>query len=108
VSDPERQWIARLESEKPVQPEEIDETPLGRVREVVGGTAVVVGGMLGLLGVFAEDARFLRIAALAVLAVAGLVIAALRHRQGSAIASDWFRPARERPSRLNPTSSDPT
>jgi hypothetical protein len=88
VSDPERRWIAQLESEQPVEPEEIDETPLGRAREVVGGTAVVAGGILGLLGVFAEDARFLRIAALAVLAVAGLAIAALRRRQGSAIVTD--------------------
>jgi hypothetical protein len=79
--DPERQWIARLESETPEQREsELDESPLLRVpRLVVGGIVAACGG-LELIGVLDKDPAILRPAALVVAGLAALTVALLERR----------------------------
>ena len=58
--DPERQWVARLEPERPVERDELDETPLGRVPRLAAVGIVAVGGLLEALGFLDEDLRVLR------------------------------------------------
>jgi hypothetical protein len=103
VTDPERQWIARLESEVPEEPDEaLDDAPLSRVRRVVSHSIVLAGGAVGVLGLFSIDAQRVRIAALAVLALLALLVNVVVERRRK------LRPARETPSPSSPTFSDPT